>query len=53
MKLKDILIEMRERDISKVVEAIYKYEAIRYGNEHGLGYDAAVNEVLKQMGFEK
>ena len=53
MNIKDLVIDLRERDIKKVVEALHKYEAIRYGNDYGLGFDASVKEVLKQMKLEK
>ena len=53
MKIKDMLIDLRERDIKVAVEAIHKYEQIRYGNDQGLGFDAALDEVLKQLGLEK
>ncbi len=39
--------------IALVYAAITYYEQIRYGNAYGLGFDAALDEVLKQMGLEK
>lgn len=42
-----------DRCVALIIEAIYKYESIRYGNDQGLGFDAAIDEVLKQMGLEK
>jgi len=39
--------------INLVTRACNEYERIRYGNDNQLGFDAAVNVVLKNLGLEK
>ena len=44
---------LRHMNIEAAITAITFYERIRYGNDQGLGFDAVVDEVLKQMGLEE
>lgn len=39
--------------INTITRAIQLYERIRYGHDEGIGFDAALDEVLKQMGLER
>jgi len=45
--------DQRITNINNATKIIHLYERIRYGNDQGLGFDAALDEVLKQMGLEK
>ncbi len=45
--------QSRMTAVNNLSKALYKYEQIRYGNDNQISFDAAVDEVLKQMGLEK
>ena len=51
--IKNLDENQRLTNINNATLAIKLYESIRYGNDYGLGFDAALDEVLKQMGLEK
>ena len=38
--------------INLITKAIQIYESVRYGNDYNIAFNAAVDEVLKQMGLE-
>jgi len=39
--------------INTVTRALQLYEQIRYGNDNQVSFDAALDEVLEQMGLER
>ncbi len=45
--------DQKEELINHIVWAVEYYERIRYGNDNKLSFDAALDEVLKQMGLEE
>lgn len=39
--------------INTITRAIQLYESIRHGHDEEIGFDAALDEVLRQMGLER